>query len=423
VTRLGPSSHPSPAACSDDVPAAGFRSALPLVCAGFAISFVLVGGGIDTVSVFLNAIAASTNWSRSALSLAVSIGAVSAALSTPLVGVAVDRYGVRVPMLIGAGLLAVGFGVLVVMTDAWQFAAANVFLGAGFAACALLPITVAVTVCVPQRTALALGIVAAGSSAGALVLAPAFQAVIDAIGWRGGYVVMGCAVVLTPLPLVAFALPHGCLTRHSSSSAAAPPPRGVLHDLRRPGVMPLVAIMILPGLASFSLAVHLVPYLTGLGLAGTTAAAALGATIGISAIGKLAGGFVADRLGPLPTFRLALLLWVVALALLRFADVWVAFDAFVVLYGLALGTQIALIPAIAISVLGRQRFGTLFGMLQLAAMLASAVGPVASGLIFDATGGYGGAILLWLVAMATATVVAWSMHIVAAPAQLQKAIA
>jgi predicted MFS family arabinose efflux permease len=387
---------------------------MPLVIAGFAISFVLVGGGIDTVSVFLNAIAAATHWSRSALSLAVSIGAVSAALSTPLVGVAVDRYGVRGPMLVGAGLLAVGFAVLVAMTDAWHFAAANVFLGAGFAACALLPITVAVTVCVPQRTALALGIVAAGSSAGALVLAPAFQAVIEAIGWRGGYVVMGCAVVLTPLVLAAFALPRGRLTHHAPANAAAPR-RSVLHDLQRPGVGPLTAIMILPGVASFSLSVHLVPYLTGLGLAGTTAAAALGATIGISAIGKIAGGFVADRVGPLPTVRLALLLWVVALALLQHADVWLALEAFVVLYGLALGTQIALIPAIAVGVLGSERFATLFGVLQLAAMLASAVGPIASGLIFDATGRYTGAILLWLAAMATATAIAWSMRAAEVP--------
>jgi MFS family permease len=404
-----------PPATAGDARAGGLRSALPLVIAGFVISFVLVGGGIDTVSVFLNAIAATMHWSRSALSLAVSIGAVSAALSTPLVGVAVDRYGVRVPMLIGAGLLAVGFGVLVVMTAAWQFAAANVFLGAGFAACALLPITVAVTVCVPQRTALALGIVAAGSSAGALVLAPAFQAVIEAIGWRGGYVVMGCAVVLTPLLLAASALPRGRLTHHSAASAAAAPRHGVLHDLRRPGVGPLTAIMILPGVASFSLSVHLVPYLTGLGLAGTTAAAALGATIGISAIGKIAGGFVADRVGPLPTVRLALLLWVVALALLQRADVWLALEGFVVLYGLALGAQIALIPAIAIGVLGSERFATLFGVLQLAAMLASAVGPVASGLIFDTTGRYTGAILLWLAAMAAATVIAWSMHAAEVP--------
>jgi predicted MFS family arabinose efflux permease len=395
---------------------AGLRHALPLVIAGFVISFVLVGGGIDTVSVFINAIGRATDWSRSGLSLAVSIGALSAALSTPLVGVAVDRFGVRVPMTAGVALLATGFCVVIVMDAVWQFAAANVFLGAGFAACALLPITVAVTVQVPDRTALALGIVTAGSSAGALVLAPVSQAVIDAFGWRGAYMVMGPVVVLTPLPFLAVALPRGRLPRGGLRRDPPPHPDAparlrpsVMSDLRRPGVAALAAIMILPALASFSIAVHLVPYLTGLGHAATTAAAALGTTIGISAIGKVAGGFLGDRIGVVRTVRLALALWTVALVLLSRAAELPALGGFVALYGLALGTQIAVIPAIAVNILGAERFGTLFGILQLAAMLASALGPITSGLIFDRTGGYGGALWLWLAAMLSAAVVAFWM--------------
>jgi MFS transporter, OFA family, oxalate/formate antiporter len=381
---------------------------LPLVVAGFTISFVLVGGGIDTVSVFLNALAQSTDWSRSALSLAVSIGALSAALSTPAVGVAVDRFGVRVPMTAGAALLAVGFAVLTIMNRPWQFAAANVFLGAGFAACAIFPITVAVTVLVPVRTALALGIVSAGSSAGTLVLAPAAQAVIGALGWRGAYVVMGTAVVLTPLPFLVFALPRGRL-RQTGGTATAAPFGGVLAGLRRPGIVPLAAVMILPGFAGFSVSVHLVPYLSGLGHAATLAAAALGATVGISAIGKVGGGYVADRVGTLRTLRLALVTWTLALAVMPVAGRLPVLTVFIIFYGLAFGTELAVIPAIAVAVLGTERFGSLFGVLQLGAMLASAVGPVAAGLLFDATGHYQAATVLWVTAMAAATAVAFWM--------------
>jgi len=389
--------------------AAGLRAGLPLVIAGFVISFVVIGGGIDTVSVFLNAIAKATDWSRSGLSLAISVGAASAALSTPLVGVAVDRVGVRLPMVAGVALLAVGFGCLLTMTEVTHFVVANVFLGAGFAACALLPITIAVTVHIPQRTALALGIVGAGSSAGALVLAPTVQGLIDAFGWRGAYVALGIAVVLTPLPFLAFALPRGRLQR-DGGAVAPPPATSLVRDLRRQGVLPLTALMVLPSLAGFSVSVHLVPYLSGMGHAATLAAAALGATVGVSAIGKVAGGYVADRFGALPTLRLALLLWAAALVLLARADGIPALGAFVLLYGLALGTQIAVIPAIALTVLGNERFGTLFGILQLAAMLASAIGPVVSGIIFDTTGGYAGALVLWIGATIVAALVAFMMR-------------
>jgi len=388
----------------------GIRAALPLVTAGFVISFVLVGGGINTVSVFVNAIAATTDWSRSQLSLAVSVGALSAALVTPLVGAAVDRFGVRVPMTIGVVLLACGFSVLPVMHAAWQFVAANVLLGAGFGACALLPVTVAVTVCVQERTGLALGLVTAGSSLGALVFAPAAQMIIEVSGWRSTYVFLGGIIVLTPLPFLVFALPRGRLERPTNANAAAGGPTPALHELRRPGVAPLAAIMILPGLASFSVAVHLVPYLTGIGHAASIAAAALGATIGISAVGKIAGGYVADRFGAIQTVRLTMTIWVVAFALLHHASGALALWTFVPLYGLALGTQVAVVPAIALAVLGPERFGTLFGLLQLGNMLASAVGPIVSGLIFDASGQYGAAVLLWIGTMIIATAIAWKMR-------------
>ena len=400
-------------------PAAGLHSALPLVTAGFVISFVLVGGGIDTVSVFLNALAGATGWSRSSLSLAVSIGAVSAALSTPLVGAGIDRFGVRVPMTVGVILLAVGFAILIGMQAAWHFAVANIFLGAGFAACALLPVTVAVTVLVPERTAFALGVVAAGSSAGALVLAPTYQKLIESIGWRAAYGIGGTAVVLIPLPFILFALPRGRLTAHRPPSHTHSDGPSLRQGLRKAGVLPLAGMMTLPGLAGFGLSVHLVPYLVGLGLAGTTAAAALGATIGISAIGKIAGGFIADRYGTLPTIRLALVVWTAALVLLAYAAALPLLVSFVLLYGLALGTQVAIIPAIALDVLGSTRFGALFGTLQLASMLASAVGPIASGLLFDATGRYGGALALWIAAMCAAAAIAFRMPAVPALARLR----
>ncbi len=386
--------------------ASATRSSRLLVLAGFMISFVVVGGGIETVSVFINGISTATHWSRSSLSLGVGVGAVMAALSTLPVGMLVDRYGIRVPMLAGVGLLAVGFVILTRMQQPSHFAIANLFLGPGFAACALLPITIAVTICIPERTALALGTVAAGASAGTLILAPALQALIEATDWRHAYMAMGSAVVLTPLPFLALALPRGRLRPQAEPGH----PGAGGHPLRvflQPGVAALAGVMVLPGLAAFSISVHLVPYLTGLGHSGTAAAAALGAMVGISAIGKVGGGFAGDRVGALSAVKLALATDVVALMLLQYAAAPRALIAFVVLHGLAIGTQVAVVPAIAAAVMGTQRFGTMFGVLQLATMLASAVGPVVSGLIFDRTGQYSMAVLLWLAAFLAATALAF----------------
>ena len=393
------------------------RASVPLVAAAFVISFVLIGGGIDTVGVFINAITEAEGWPRTGLSLGVAVGAAVAAVSTPGVGIAVDRYGVRVPMLWGVGLLAVGFVILVAMQAPWHFVVANVFLGVGFAACALLPLTIAITLRVRDRTALALGIAGTGASAGALALAPAVHAAIEAVGWRGTYLAMGALLVLTPLPCLAFALPRGRLERRSEGMRPKPALPS-LRELGRPGLRGLIALMVLPGLATFAISVHLVPYLTGRGFSGATAAFALGATIGVSAVGKIAGGWLADRVGTLPIMRMALFVGALALVLLPEAATAAYLAGFVVLYGIALGTYVAVIPSLAMETLGGDRFGTQFGLLQLVAMLAAAAGPVTAGALFDATGRYDEAMGIWIAALSAALLVALVMRPRAAAARL-----
>jgi predicted MFS family arabinose efflux permease len=173
-----------------------------------------------------------------------------------------------------------------------------VLLGPGFAGAAMLPITVAVAVRIPDRTALAIGLVSAGASLGALVLAPTLQALIEARGWRATYLMLGVAVVLVPLGLL-WALPKGRLQRSApgEAPAAKPPPLDLRRELRRPGVLPLGLLLIVPGLVNFGFQVHVVPYLAGVGHDATIAATALGAAVGMSAVGKVAGGFLGDRIG------------------------------------------------------------------------------------------------------------------------------
>jgi MFS family permease len=385
------------------------RAAKPLVVTGFLVSFVLIGGGIDTVGVFINAIAQANGWARSALSLGVSVGAVVAALATPLVGMSIDRFGVRVPMTVGVVALAGGFVILVEMQAPWHWVAANLFLGTGFAACALLPLTVAISVCVRERRALALGIAAAGASGGALLFAPLLQLAVEGFGWRGAYLAMGSVVVATPLPLIAFVLPRGRLPADDPPEDANPRGGTSFRELRRPGMLPLAGVMVLPGLATFAVSVHLVPYLTDFGVSARIAAVALGATVGVSAIGKVFGGLLADQLGALQMLRVALVAATGSLLLLPAAASPAALVGFVLLYGLALGTYVAVVPALARGVLGSARFGTLFGALQLGGMLAAALGPIAAGLLFDATGHYWEANLMWVGAMLGALVIAVAM--------------
>lgn len=400
ATMAARTSHdpPSTARAADAV-----ASPLPLalVAAGFALSFVLVGGGINTVGVFVNAVAETEHWSRSGMSTAVSVGAVTAALTTPGVGVAVDRFGVRVPIAAGLVSLLVGYAITSQMQAPWHFLLANLFLGVGFAACSPFPITIAISVRGGDRTALALGLAASGSSVGSLLLLPAVQAAVDATSWRIVYVGIAFAVLLTTLALLAFLLPRGPLPR----ADAGPRPTIGLADLRRPGVARLAALLVLPGLVTFAISVHAVPYFTSTGLSASTAALVLGSAVGLSLIGKVLGGVAADRFGALPTLRAALACGAIGIGVLTTSHAPAALAAFALLYGLYLGTQVATLPLVALRVVGADRFGSLFGTLQLGGMLAAGAGPVIAGALFDRLGRYDEVLWVWIAAIVASIVV------------------
>ena len=65
-----------------------------LCCAGFARQ----GPAVATLSIFVEPLTREFGWSRTALSGAVSLGGVLAALSSPLVGPILDRHGARLTL-------------------------------------------------------------------------------------------------------------------------------------------------------------------------------------------------------------------------------------------------------------------------------------------------------------------------------------
>ena len=75
-----------------------------LCCAGFSRQ----GPAVATLSIFVEPLTREFGWSRAALSGAVSLGGVLAALTSPLIGPLVDRYGSRAALSLA--VLATGSG-------------------------------------------------------------------------------------------------------------------------------------------------------------------------------------------------------------------------------------------------------------------------------------------------------------------------
>src|SRR5215472_2593761 len=69
----------------------GWAVLVCLCCAGFARQ----GPAVSTLSVFVTSLTAHFGWSRTALSGAVSLGGILAAMVSPMIGTLLDRAGSR----------------------------------------------------------------------------------------------------------------------------------------------------------------------------------------------------------------------------------------------------------------------------------------------------------------------------------------
>jgi MFS family permease len=155
--------------------------------------------------------------------------------------------------------------------------------------------------------------------------------------------------------------------------------------------------------AGVGLRVHLVPFLTGIGYSPTLAAEIFGAMFIFSAIGTSTLGALADRLGGRATLSLVFFAGAAGIAALLGASHLMAVVAFVVIFGLVRETHI--LPIAITESLGEKRLGTLLGLLALFTTFGFAAGPVIAGRIFDRTGSYEGALLLF-VALAIVSIIA-----------------
>jgi predicted MFS family arabinose efflux permease len=210
-----------------------------------------------------------------------------------------------------------------------------------------------------------------------------FQSVVDAFGWRVGFLAMA-ATALLPLPLMAVFLHE---RRESASGLRESETGFTRREAFRQPVFWLMAVASFFWLFAFGHVVHLVSFLTSCGLSRSQAATYAG-ILGASSIGgRLATGIIIDRVNVPRVCAVVFLVQALALAALgsfqgRFAVAAIA------LMGFSHGAEIDCIAYLTAAYFGLKCFGEIFGLIVVATVMGSAVGPLAFGYLRDASGAY-----------------------------------
>lgn len=185
------------------------RRAWLMVAAAFLAGFV-VFGITYSFGVFVEPMVAEFHASRAATSALFSITGLIFYMLGSLAGHLSDRFGPRIVVGIGAIVLGAGLMLTAFIGRIWVgYLTYGIGVGVG-AGCAYVPTLAIVGGWFVRRRNTALGIAAAGTGCGMLMVPPLATAIIERYGWRladiifgvgGASLLMVCAVVVGAPPL------------------------------------------------------------------------------------------------------------------------------------------------------------------------------------------------------------------------------
>jgi MFS family permease len=328
-------------------------------------------------------VAQDRGWSMSFAMGGFSVGLLVAGLAAPTVGRAIDRYGGHVVMTIGSLIGALGLFLIVqaanqiaylaVWTVLGVAMAANLYdsafasLGRIFGAGARRPIT---------------ALTLAGGFA-STVSWPATHFLLEAVGWRGTYLVYAALLACISAPLHALALPRRRAEAGPARKGETPAPAKVLPPYG------LAFVLVAAAFASYAfvpsgMSAHLLAIFARSGIdAGTVVW--IGALFGPAQVGARMIEFAFGRdLHPLWVVRFALAALLAGFAMLAvFGISTPTAAAFALMFGGANGLVTITRGAVPLALFGASGYGRLMGRLAGPWLVMQAAAPLVMAFVVD----------------------------------------
>jgi MFS family permease len=366
-----------------------------VVAAAFAVTFVGFGSAY-AFGAFLASLQHDFAASRGSVSLVFSLAGFLYFGLGIVSGPLADRFGAR--RLAVAGMLLTGAGLAAAgaarsLFEVYAAYGLGVGLGVG---CAYVPAIGAVQRWFARRRGFASGLAVSGIGVGTLVMPPLASLLIDDLGWRGAYVVLGglaailgggMALLITDDPRDRGLGTDGDWppTHHAATQASGASVREAVAS--RPFAA-LYAACLICSFGAFVPFVHLVPYARDHGITQSAGVLLLGA-IGVgSTAGRFFLGDLADRMGRQRALITMFAGMAFALAIWAVARSFWPLTVFASVYGVFYGGWVAVLPAMVMDTFGGRNVSGIIGVLYTSVAFGTLIGPSAAGLAFDLSHNY-----------------------------------
>jgi len=380
-----------------------------IVGACFLIALYVGGVIFYGFTAIFELIANEFGWSYAQISLAFSLRGLEAGILAPLMGLLVDRWGPRRLILVGATIAGLGLVLLSYVNSMGMLYGAFALMAIGMSGCTSTVLITAVANWFHKNVGLATGITLCGFGASGLMV-PWVVRLIDIFGWRKAMVVLGLGMLGIGLPISLIIrhkpekyglLPDGEVNSIVTSDNGLTSTQTIKGDIGAKRALKSstfwhISLAVMCQFMMLSaVATHVMPYLSSIGIARTTAGFVASAIPLLSIIGRFGFGWLGDKLdnrqitaGGFAMISLGFLCF----AYISPGEMWL-FVPFLALFAIAYGGNNTTRGVLLRKYFGSSNFGTIYGFMMGIAMIGTIAGAPLAGWVFDNWGSYQG---IWL---------------------------
>jgi MFS family permease len=351
---------------------------------------------VFSFSVFFKSLVLDFHASRAAVSSVFSLFNIVGALLIPCTGMVIDRFGAKrvilaFTLLYGLVLCSARW----VGSSLWQLYLLFTILGVATASGpSPVPYGVVISHWFNRHRGLALGVSMMGIGIGSVLVPIVAQRLITSFGWRAAFAIFGAAVLLLPLPVIAALLQNDPAQRGLRPDGDHENQLTQLHSQNKQGLTwneiwhsptfwILISIFSLAGASVHGAVLHMSAIFTDRGVTPGRAAIAT-SLVGIAVmLGRLASGYLLDRLfAP----RVAILFYSatalgIAILCAETSGPLALVASFLV--GVGMGAEVESMAYMISRYFGLAAFGTAYGHAFGAFMIAGSAGVFLMGAGYD----------------------------------------
>jgi MFS family permease len=376
-----------------------------VVAAAFFMAFMVVGSR-QSIGLFMDVWAEEFDVSIAVISAAISIGFVVNGLAHPIMGKLTDKFGGRKVMAISMLGLGLTTGLLALVPNVYLLMGVYGFL-MSFAMAGVLftPITSVASRWFRKKRGTAMGLLAAGGSAGGMLLVPFLAYIMLLTDWRVTLGVVAAVMSLLAFPVLALVVrndpkelglqPDGETDADGGAARQAALRGGPLANdncwqcsFRSAPMWQMMLSYVVCGITTGVIGVHFVPFAVNGGIDKGTAALAFGLLSGVNLVGVAVAGALSDRMRRKDVLAAVYFIRAVAFVCLAFLPTSMGLWLFAGIAGISWLATVPLTSSLVSEVYGVKNVGILAGVLTMVHQFGGAGAVFIAGVIFTATGSY-----------------------------------